>query len=55
LGTSGGGRPRLGIWGKRRRGHRRGGNRGGARDQEVSARRATLCSSFPSHCLILRN
>src|SRR6267143_6038520 len=55
LSTSGGGRPRLGICGKRRRRHGRGGKRGGARDQEVSARRATLCGSFPSHCLILRN
>src|SRR5712692_3898709 len=51
LGTSGGGRPRLGICGKRRRWHGRGGNRGGARDQEVSARCATFCSSVPSHSL----
>src|SRR5882724_9900528 len=54
LGTSGGGRPRLGICGKRRRRHGRGGNRGGARDQEVSARCATFCSSVPSHRFILR-
>src|SRR5437660_12652383 len=48
LGTSGGGRPRLGIGGKRRRRHGRGGNHGSARDQEVSARCTTFCSSVPS-------
>src|SRR5712691_9100896 len=51
LGTSGGGRPRLSICGKRRRRHGRGGKRGGARDQEVSARCATFCRSVPSHSL----
>src|SRR6184192_1488018 len=49
LGTGGGGRPRLGIGGKRRRRHGRGGNHGSARDQEVSARCTTFCSSVPSH------
>src|SRR2546422_8855666 len=55
LGTSGGGRPRLSVRGQRRRRYCCRPKRGGARDQEVSARRATFCSSFPVHCLILRN
>src|SRR5258708_5013683 len=54
LGTSGGGRPCLGLSGKRRRRYCCAGKRDGARDQEVSPRCATFCSSVPSHRLILR-
>src|SRR5438309_6468616 len=49
--TGGGGRPRPGICGNRRRRHCRGGKRGGAADQKVSARCATICSSVLSHRL----